>query len=66
MLMNNCITFYGVKYLFQKTYRKIRFCGRVGLCTVGLGPLVFWLSCRLVELSFGRAGFGRVDGLPQY
>jgi hypothetical protein len=41
---------------------------------VGFGQVVFWSSCRLVELSFGRDGFGipvgglvfggRVDGLP--
>jgi hypothetical protein len=47
----------------------------VDFSPVVFGRVVFWSSCRLVELSFGRVGFGghvggrlvggRVDGLPE-
>jgi hypothetical protein len=40
----------------------------VDFSPVGFGPVVFWLSYRLVELSFSQADLGpvhgRVDGLP--
>jgi hypothetical protein len=66
MHLYNITTYYGVKYVFHNTLRKIRFFG-----PVGFGPVVFWSSWRLVELVFGRVGFGRVvggrvHGLPKF
>jgi hypothetical protein len=44
MPMYNITTYYWVKYLFQNTFRKIRF-----FDLAGLGPVVFWWSKHLVQ-----------------
>jgi hypothetical protein len=50
-----------VKYLFHTHWRKSDFLVQlVDFSPFGFGPFVFWLSCRLVELSFGRVGYVRV------
>jgi hypothetical protein len=57
MYMYNIITYYRVKCCYKTLLVQL-----VDFSPVGFGRVVFWSSCRLVELSFGRVDFGRPVG----